>query len=200
MLDASSRPRMARDAGHTQANGGHKVNRLTAYRSFGNPGFTPTRSFRIYSKRWYICTFQNTEHDIGGGHYLAEGEYSELLPGIEARRARDSQLNHLNAIREHKGSIWSVRDPQRCNRITYHASQSHAKAKANEIIAKTKIDWAICEKHQLATTMRTNDDLTREYGQCSDWHGPEAYRAFWGGLHERNRAYYATQPTIVLVK
>ena len=81
---------------------------LTSLRTFRNPGSSPVQGTRIYNRRWYLCTFQNTKYTIGGGRYLAEGEYTKILPGKEARKARDASLNHLNALEEYTGSVWQV--------------------------------------------------------------------------------------------
>jgi hypothetical protein len=84
------------------------MDRLTTIRSFGKPGCTPARHTRIYANRWYLVTFQNTGRDQGDGYYLAEGEYTSLLPGDRAREARDAKLNHCNNITEYKGLVFEV--------------------------------------------------------------------------------------------
>lgn len=89
------------------------MNRLTAYRTFGKPGYTPTKHVRIFQDRFYLVTMQNTEHDQGDGYYLAEGEYTELLHGVEAKRRRDAHLNHCNNIQEYHGPIWEFKQEYR---------------------------------------------------------------------------------------
>jgi hypothetical protein len=51
---------------------------------------------------------QNTERDMGDGYYLADGEYTELLPGSAARERREARLNHCNAIAEYSGPVFAV--------------------------------------------------------------------------------------------
>lgn len=84
------------------------MNHLTAIRTFAAPGFTPTKGTRIFANRWYRVTMQNTERDMGDGHYLAEGEYTELLPGNKARERRDARLNHCNRIEEWTGPVYAL--------------------------------------------------------------------------------------------
>ena len=84
------------------------MNRLTAIRSFGNPGYTPAKKVRLFNDRYYMLTMQNTETDQGDGHYLVEGTYTIILPGDKARGERDSHLNHCNGITEYTGPIWQL--------------------------------------------------------------------------------------------
>ncbi len=84
------------------------MNKLTALRTFANPSLTPTKGTKIFNDRWYQVTMQNTEHDIGDGYYLAEGEYVELLPGKAARERREARLNHCNSIVEYNGPVFEL--------------------------------------------------------------------------------------------
>lgn len=85
------------------------MNRLSAIRSFGNPGYSPAKRVRIQNNKWYLVTFQNTESDPRTDyHGLAEGEYTQLLPGKDAREARDSHLNHCNHIADYPGPVFAV--------------------------------------------------------------------------------------------
>ena len=105
------------------------MNTLTAYRSFGDAGYSPVRGkVRIYNSRWYLCTFQKIDYDIGGGMSLGAGEYTELLPGSGARTARDSRLNHLNSIEEHRGEVWRVIGATWLHRTSFHPSRQAAAA------------------------------------------------------------------------
>ena len=90
------------------------MNKLSAIRTFQNPGFSPVRGkgrgkLRIFDNRFYMVTFQNMEVDTGRDYIgLADGEYTELLPGRQAREAREAHLNHCNAIVEYTGPVYSV--------------------------------------------------------------------------------------------
>ena len=83
---------------------------LTAVRSFARPGYSPTQGrVRIFNSRYYRVTFQNVERDPRADYVgLAEGEYTELLPGKQARAARDNRLNHCNAIALHTGDVYRL--------------------------------------------------------------------------------------------
>ena len=98
------------------------MNKLTAYRTFGKPGYTPTKHIRIYKDRFYRVTMQNTERDQGDGYYLADGEYTELLDGVEAKRRRDAHLNHCNNIQEYHGPVWGFKQ-EYCN-MQWYASEA----------------------------------------------------------------------------
>lgn len=85
------------------------MNSLTAIRSFAKPGFCPVKRTRIFADRWYKVTFQNVETDPRSDYVgLADGEYTQLLPGNKAREARDARLNHCNAITEWNGPVFEV--------------------------------------------------------------------------------------------
>lgn len=88
------------------------MNSLTATRTFAAPGYTPARHVRILSSAWYKVTMQNVEHGQGDYAGLAEGTYTEILPGTEARKRRDAQLNHCNSIEVWTGSVWELRANQ----------------------------------------------------------------------------------------
>ena len=170
---------------------------LTAVRSFGNPGYTPVRS-RVYATRWYHCTFQNVERDPRCDYVgLAEGEYTKLLSGAAARRARDSRLNHLNAMVEYKGPVWSVAIDQR---TTYYSTKAEADTTASVI----RVERAGMLQKALAAidqqVSMTDGEINAIYGKCSDWHGPESWRDFNRGLIAGNRAYWSAEPIIEQVK
>ena len=85
------------------------MNRLTAYRTFGMASYTPAKGVRLMDSKWYVVRFQNVERDPRTDYIgLAEGEYTELLRGSAARRARDAHLNHCNGIAEHKGPVYQL--------------------------------------------------------------------------------------------
>ncbi len=84
------------------------MNKTTAYRNFGKPSYTPAKQVKIYDTKWYLVTMQNTEHDQGDGYYLAEGEYTLLLTGKQARDKREAHLNHCNKIAEYLGPVYHV--------------------------------------------------------------------------------------------
>ena len=183
------------------------MDRLSALRTFGNPSLTPVkiriysaRWYRIYSARWYVCTFQNTESDIGGGLYLANGEYTELLPGNEARRARDARLNHLNAITEHAGQVWAVHNPQQYGRITYHGSEAEASQEIASIAQQARAQLALSLKEIDRQLSRTDADINNIYGQCSDWQGVEAWRDYYRGLADSNREWTSRQASMERIR
>lgn len=85
------------------------MDKMTALRSFGRPSYTPAKHARIMANRWYMVTFQNTESDpLTDYHGLADGEHVLLLPGKEARAARDARLNHCNGITEYDGHVFAA--------------------------------------------------------------------------------------------
>lgn len=150
------------------------MNHLDAIRNFANPGYTPTRgTIRIYDAKWYVCTFQNTETDQGGGHYLAEGEYSQVLPGKEARKARDAQLNHLNTIREHTGKIWKVTGIQGYW-PTFHATEAEAEAERDKQAAQNATDAEKALAYLNRQINWTDEEMLAFYGLCHGWPGHEA--------------------------
>lgn len=167
------------------------------------PGYCPARrrGIRIYNNKWYLCTFQDTSSDIGGGHYLEEGEHTLLLQGREARRARDSQLNHLNDIAKWDGSVFAVSNPQRNNLKTYHASRRHAEVEAEAIRedASTRMRAALVfTDKELAWT---DEEMLAKYGLCKDWPGNEVakiteHRAYLEGLKVANREYWQRVPEV----
>jgi len=178
------------------------VNKLTAIRSFANPGFTPVK-LRIYNNRWYLFTFQNIRTDQGGGHYLAEGEHTILLPGREARRARDRHLNHLNAIREHRGEVWEVTSRDRL--ITYHASETAAEMEASRQMRKNAETVAEVFDFFATEMVKSDDEILAMYGQCHGWPGNEAKElaAYRESLIQRkaeNEAYWLKEIPVKRVK
>lgn len=179
---------------------------LTAYRSFAKPGYSPARGkIRIYKDRWYLCTFQNTEHDQGGGYYLAEGEYTELLPGGRARKARDARLNHLNAIEEHAGEVWEVVEVQRCSRSVWVVSEEAAARVADSIRAENAWNLARAEKEFAKHDAMTDADVVARYGLCAGWPGHEAeklkeWRERSIADRVRNRIYWGTEPEIKRIR
>ena len=121
----------------------------TAIRSFGRSGYCPVKRTRIFANRWYLVTFQNIERD-GLTDYigLGEGEYTVLLPGDQARKARDAHLNHCNRIQDYDGPVF------RCDssvyggneQITFHTSEEGAATKREEIKAAWEKWLADCRK------------------------------------------------------
>jgi hypothetical protein len=52
---------------------------------------------------------QNVETDPMTDYVgLAEGEYTVLLPGNQARARRDSKLNHCNNVQEYRGPVYRI--------------------------------------------------------------------------------------------
>ena len=93
------------DFSHLEAN----MNALTAVRSFARPGYCPVKHVRIFDNRYYVVRMQNVETDPRCDYVgLAEGEYTELMPGNKARERRDSRLNHCNGIAEWTGPVYCV--------------------------------------------------------------------------------------------
>ena len=100
------------------------MNGLTALRSYGKPGCCPAKGVRIFNDCFYVVRFQNVETDSNPYYVgLAEGEYTELLPGFDARAARDRQLNHCNGITKWDGPVWRV-EGFRVKKLSYAASLS----------------------------------------------------------------------------
>ena len=176
------------------------MNKLTAMRTFGKPGFTPVRSFRIYANKWYLCTFQNVERDPRCDYVgLGEGEYTEVLPGKLARRARDASLNHLNGITLWQGEVWSVTHTQH-NNTSYHTSQATATIKALEINAKNTADWADCQRDIDNQLAQTDDEIKRKYSKCSDWYGVAVWREGLKESRQQSAAYFRTQSIVERIR
>jgi len=177
------------------------MNHLTAIRNFANPGYTPTKGkIRIFDNRWYLCVFQNTEHDIGGGYYLAEGEYTQVLPGKKARDARDSRLNHLNAIKEYDGPVWQLTSIE--GYITCYASEAEAKAEHDRQVAKNAKDAQKAFAHLNKEINYTDAEMLAHYGLCKDWPGNETakiaeHRTYLAQLKADNEAYWA-RPIVII--
>ena len=85
------------------------MNALTAVRSFARPVYCPVKHVRIFDNRYDVARMQNVETDPRCDYVgLAEGEYTELMPGNKARERRDSRLNHCNGIAEWTGPVYCV--------------------------------------------------------------------------------------------
>jgi len=169
------------------------------------PGYCPAKRARIYNKRWYLCAFQNTSSDIGGGYYLEEGEHISLLPGPEARRARDAHLNHLNAIQEYSGPVFVVTNPQRGNLETYCTGLQDAEEKAKAIRASADKEMQAVLADVEKELAQTDVQILAMYGQCKDWPGNEAeklaeHRAYLQGLWVSNLEYWQREPEIKQIK
>jgi len=142
------------------------MDRMTAYRNFGNAGYTPARKVKIYSDRWYLCTFQNVERNslcdyIG----LGEGEYTELLPGAKAREAKFAHLNHLNKVAEYTGQVWAVTD-----RLTQYTTSEVAASKlAAQINAEIDADHVKALAWYDKELAKSDEELFAFYGKCKDW-------------------------------
>jgi len=173
------------------------VDRLTAYRTFGNPGYSPVRGkVRIYSNRWYFCTFQNVEHNplidyIG----LAQGEYTELLPGEQARGERDSRLNHLNSMREHRGEVWQVTHPTHSGRKSWHPTQDGARRAVAAQLAEDARKLAEARASLAKQIARTDEELAG-YALCNPPMSPVEFREWQAGMLPSCEAFYAQEPTI----
>ena len=169
------------------------MNHLDAIRNFGNSGYTPTKGIRILNTKWYLCTFQNTEHDQGGGYYLAEGEYARILPGKEARQARDARLNHLNAIHEYSGEIWKV--TAITGQITLHPTRADADFECGVQVAQNSYSASKAFAHLDKEINWTDEEMLVMYGKCKDWPGNEAekiaeHRGYLARLRVDNEAYW----------
>lgn len=112
-------------------------------RAFGAPSYTPARRVRVYRDRWYLATMQNVERDPRIDYVgLAEGEYTELVSGTEARERRDSRLNHLNHLVEYRGPVHEfVGCPGgRPVAPTYWRTRAEAEAQ-RDALARDLADW-----------------------------------------------------------
>ena len=175
------------------------MNTLTAYRSFGDAGYSPARGkVRIYNNRWYLCTFQKIDYDIGGGMSLGAGEYTELLPGSAARTARDSRLNRLNSVKEHRGEVWRVIGATWLHRTSYHPSQQAAAAQVEQLMAKDRESLAEVRASTAKAVAKSDDELA-EWALCNPPVSPAQYRA--GRLESlaRSEVFYSQRPTIIRV-
>lgn len=142
------------------------MDRITAYRNFGNAGYTPTRRVKVYSDHWYLCTFQNTESNpLTDYHGLADGEYTELLPGTKAREAKFAHLNHLNKIAEYTGQVWAVID-RFTQYTTSETAASKLAAKINAGIDADHVKTLAWYDKELA---KSDKELFAFYGKCKDW-------------------------------
>lgn len=170
------------------------MNRLSTYRTFGKSSYTPVKRVRIYSNRWYLCTFQNVERDPRFDYIgLGDGEYQELLSGDKARQARDAHLNHLNDIKEWTGEVWEV---------TWHNHNPQyvtSKDATNELIAQYRAEDARDFSKAYASVTKelsmSDAELLRIYGRCKDWPGHETqqlakWRQFQSDNLEKCKAYY----------
>ena len=89
------------------------MNRTTALRAYGKPSYCPAKGIRIRNDSYYLVRMQNVESDSNTDyHGLADGEYTELVTGKEARSRRDSRLNHCNAITVHRTPVYRVVETQ----------------------------------------------------------------------------------------
>jgi hypothetical protein len=176
------------------------MNGLTAYRSFAKPGYTPVKKFRIYKKRWYFCTFQNVERD-GLTDYigLGIGEYRELLPGNKAKEARDAHLNHLNAIEEYQGPVYSVSNLQRGS-ISYHRNLVEAHQKHNEIRTYNRECYHKAVESIEKQLAQTDEEILAFYGKCSNWAGVEKHRDDLRAMLISNKAYWEALPVITQIE
>lgn len=114
---------------------------VNIYRQFGNPGYTPAKRTRIENKKWYLVTLQNVETnplcDYVG---LADGQYTELLPGHKAREKREARLNHCNAIQEYKGPVYQLQAIQH-GRASYYPEWATSEAAAAKAAAKLEAEY-----------------------------------------------------------
>ena len=174
------------------------MDRLTAVRTFAVPGFCPAKRVRIYDDRWYSVRFQNVETDPRCDYVgLAEGEYTELLPGDLARRERDRRLNHCNAISEWTGNVYRLDTGQyghANNRPTWYGYREDADA-AVAAFLKKRDDWiSACRKEAgryfaetveslKARALKTGFGSAYLSGSVSDeahWISELAMRQLWG--------------------
>lgn len=184
------------------------MNYLTAYRSFGNPGFSPAKGIRIYKDRWYLVTMQNTSRDQGDGYYLEEGEYVELVPGDEARQRRDARLNHCNSIQEYNGPVYCVYVPGK-NHWPYIKRYATSEQEANMIAQEMREhmeyerDKAIQYLEKKASM--SDAEIVKMYHQCSNWSGDdraeiEKYRKETAESIARYQNDYVTDVVIDLIR
>ncbi len=155
------------------------MNGLSVYRTFAKPGYSPVKGkVRIFDDKWYIVTFQNTETDQGDGHYLVDGEYTQLMPGRAARNARDAHLNHCNAVSEHKGPVYAVCMKALTNLWPYVCEYAESLAEAHKLAARKeeagRVDYARAIEAIDKTLNQSDAELIAFYGQCRNWPGNEA--------------------------
>lgn len=154
------------------------MNTLTAYRTFGDPGYRPgTARVRIYDARWYLVTLQNTSRDQGDGYYLEDGEHVVLLPGRKAREERDARLNNCNAVREWGGEVWELTDKYKFGLVSYHTSR----AEADKAVAESRAEEDNGNREALARCDRllakTDAELEAVHSKHYDWDGVATERA-----------------------
>jgi hypothetical protein len=137
------------------------MNKLSAIRTFANPGFTPTKRTRVRNDRWFIVRSQNIERDPRCDYVgLGEGEYTQLLPGSETRKLRDARLNNCNAITEYDGPVFEVRTSSYGSEDVTHKGYfaTGAEAQAAAEVERAKHDkWIADVKSELANHIRSNE-------------------------------------------
>ena len=133
------------------------MDRLTAVRTFSKPGYTPARRVKVFAARWYRATMQNVEHD-GLTDYigLAPGEYTQIVPGTEARQRRNAHLNHLNRLVEYSGPVYRVTQ-YRYGRASYLPTYVASESEADPMRVALRAE----ELHEQEATRREIEKATR---------------------------------------
>lgn len=153
------------------------MDHTTLIRNFGSSAYRPRAArVRIFSDRWYTVTMQNVERGPGDFLGLGEGEYTELVPGADARGRRDARLNHCNRVAEHTGPVYRAAfRPYATNpeRVTYHATEQAARAWAEGGAENGRARWI--------TDLTTERDRALARAETAD--GPAFNAAFY-----RNKA------------
>jgi len=86
-------------------------------------------------------------------------------------------------------------------RQVFYPSLTEAEAQANKLVAEARARWATCQRdYQEEVIDPTDEELTAEWGNCTNWEGPAAFRAKRSQRHEANQLYYNQIPTIVRVR
>lgn len=176
------------------------MNRLTAYRVFGNSGYCPVKSTRIYKDRFYMVELQDIERDYRTDYIgLADTSTIYLFDGVKAKKERDSRLNHCNRIAEYKGNIYTVTSNKLRISEFYPDMQSAIDAKCkHELYISDCLRKAIIELDKQSN--RTDDEIIAFYGKCSDWHGVLAERQRIADSRTSNIKYWQSDITITQIR
>jgi len=140
------------------------MDRVTAYRTFGDPSYSPTRRTRIRNDRFYLVTLQNVETDARTDYVgLGEGTYTELVGGAKAREYRDARLNHCNRVEEYAGPVWEwAVDWWRSPGSRYVRSLEEARDLTRHYEAQYQEHRAQLARERARYLAKPQDDFTRK--------------------------------------
>ena len=171
-----------------------KMNTLTAIRSFGKPGYCPTKT-RVQNNKWYLVEMQDVETDPRCDYVgLKDTTTIYLMPGKIAREKRQARLNHCNRIAEYTSNVFALTSNKQ--RITeFYTSielAENAKQKHEQSIA-ISLEKAI--QSILKQQAETDEQIIAFYGKCKDWPGNEQrqvkkHREELAKLYQRNIEYW----------